>query len=87
MALPGITAQEYGIPAIADRLKNKKELEGYSYKYIKADMDDLAAMSELELIMTQGINGSGDVVILNKDKYTFMSQCFLIIEYLLKNAE
>ncbi len=85
--LPGFVAQEFTVPPMADKLKNKSGTEGYSVKYIKADMDDLGAMSDLELIMTGGVNGTGDIIILKEESFTFMTQRFICVQYLTKNPE
>ena len=61
--------------------------KGTPLKYIKADMDDLAAMSELQTILTQGLTGSGEIVILDRDKFTFMDRMFLIVNYAEKNPD
>lgn len=85
--LPGFTAQEFALPAMANGLKNKNEMSGYVVKYIKADMDDVTDMSELSLILTKGIDGSGDVIILNQGSFTFMTQMFQIVQYAERRAE
>lgn len=85
--MPGIQVQEFNLPAISDKLKNKTGAEGYSYKYFKADMDDLGGMSALEDIMTKGTNGSGEVVLLERSQFTFMDRCFQIVQFLKKNPE
>ena len=85
MAMPGIMAQEFSVPPIADSMKNKNEYSNYSVKYFKADMDDLVQMAELQVIMTRGIAGSGDVLILKEESFVFMSQRFICVQYLEKN--
>lgn len=85
--LPGINVQEFTLPPMADKLKNKTGLEGFSYKYFKADMDDLEAMMTLQEIMTKGTNGSGEVLIVDRSQFTFMDRCFQIIQFLQKNPE
>jgi hypothetical protein len=87
MAIPGLTTQEFALPAMADKLKNNKDMQGYTVKYIKADMDDLGAMSDLSSILTRGIDGSNEVVILNQSSFTFMTQMFQIVQYMEKNPE
>lgn len=85
--MPGIMTQEYPVPSISDKMKNKSELDGYSYHILKAEADDPVAMSELQLILTRSINGTGDVVLMDKDKFTFMDRYFIVLTYLEKNPE
>lgn len=85
--LPSIMTQELPIPGIADKLKNKNDYDGYSYKIFRADMDDLEDMSMLQTILTRGTCGSGEVVILERDKHFFMQSMYLIVGYLEKNPD
>jgi hypothetical protein len=84
---PSIVTNELSLPAMAPSQQSRTGLEGYTIKYIKADMDDLAAMSELQTILTQGLTGSGEIVILDRDKFTFMDRMFLIVNYAEKNPD
>lgn len=72
------------VPAMGDKLKNTPDLTGYSVKYIKACIDDLTEMAALQSIETRGISGNGDIIILDRDKYVFMKDYFLIVHYLEK---
>lgn len=56
----------------------------YNIKYIKADMDDITQMLELQLIETRGIRGDG-VLLLSFDKMTFMDRYFIILKYMEAN--
>lgn len=84
--IPGIMTEEFNLPAIADGLSNTlgKNLENYSVKYFKADMDDVSDVLELQNIETRALRGT-DIVLLKSDKYTFLERYFIIIQYLEKN--
>jgi hypothetical protein len=67
------------------KLNGQVDLSSYSVKYMKADIDDAAAMLELSTIETRAIHakpGDEDVVLLEKDKFTFMDKYFIILKYL-----
>lgn len=83
--IPGLM-NEMPIPAMADKLKNRQDYGDYSVKYIKSDIDDLAGMAELQSIETRGIAGD-NVILLDRDKYVFMNNYFIILHYLEKNPE
>jgi hypothetical protein len=86
MALPGLMTREFALPAVTDKLKNKNEWDGYSVKYYKADLDDLEDISMLQEIETRGLAGD-QIVILSFDKFTFMSNYYVIVRYMEKNPE
>ena len=79
--------QELPIPAMADKLKNKNDYDGYTYKIFRADMDDLEDMMKMQEILTKGTCGSGEVVIFERDKHFFMQSMYLIVGYLEKNPD
>lgn len=84
--MPGLTTREFALPAVGDGFKNKSAMDGYSVKYGKFDMDDLEDISLLQDIETRGLQGE-DIVLVEKDKFTFMSSYFIILKYLEKNPE
>lgn len=53
----------------------------YRVRYGKYDMDDMGAIAELEIIETKGLAAT-EIVVLNKDKYTFLEKYFLVVTYL-----
>jgi hypothetical protein len=55
----------------------------YRVRYGKFDLDDMGAMAELEIIETKGLKAE-EVVVLQKDKFTFMDKYFMIVTYLEK---
>lgn len=79
-----IEAKTFEMPGISEKFGTSKTLEDFSVKYFKADLDDLSALSELQRIETEGIKGQ-DVVVLTKDKFTFMEKYFIIISYMERN--
>lgn len=74
IALPGFGPAQQGAGL---------NLDDYRVRYIKLDMDDPGSVAEAEIIETRGLAGI-DIVVLNKDKFTFMDKYFLIIQYLEK---
>jgi hypothetical protein len=87
MAIPGMMIEEMPVPSMADGLKNvsSKDLDGYSIKYIKADMDDLAAVADLQRVETLGLRGDS-IILLNRDKYTFLERYFIVLQYMERNT-
>lgn len=79
-----IEARTFEMPGISDKMNPSKGLEGYSVKYFKADLDDEGDLLELQRIETDGIRGD-NVVILTKDKFTFMERYFLVVSYMERN--
>lgn len=62
----------------------KKSMENYSVKTMKVDIDDPVMCMELDKIQTEGIQGDR-IVILDKDKFTFMDKYFIVVTYMEKN--
>lgn len=58
----------------------------YAIKYLKANLDDLGQRTELEIIESKGIDGTGDIVIIAKDKFTFMKEYFMVVTYMERKA-
>lgn len=83
MTIPAMMINEFKVPAMADGLRNgPADLVGYQVKYCKADMDDLTETSALQEIETRGLNPNGNVVLLNRDKFTFMDKYFIVLQYM-----
>jgi hypothetical protein len=59
--------------------------ENYKVRYQKFDLDDPMHIAELETVETRGLRGV-DIVVLNKQSYTFMDRYMLIVTYLEKNV-
>ena len=57
--------------------------EKYRIRYYRADVTDLQEISELERILTEGLDGK-NIVILEKDKYSFQDRYFVVVTYLEK---
>lgn len=84
--LPGIVTEELSLPGITSKLGSggQKILNNYSVKYFKADIDNLEDLLTLQELETRSLRGD-EIVLLEKDKFIFMSQYFIIIKYLEKN--
>ena len=67
------------------KLSGTMNFESYTVKYLKADVDDTAALLELSAIETKALHakpGDEEIVLLDKDKFTFMDKYFIILKYL-----
>lgn len=65
----------------------KTGYEGFSVKYYKCDMNEPADVMELCTIETRALQskpGKEEVVLVDKDHYTFMDKYFIILKYLEK---
>ena len=58
----------------------------YSVKYMTVDFGDVGSIADLERIETLAIRNQG-VYILSKEKHTFLEKAFLIVGYLVKDAQ
>jgi hypothetical protein len=66
----------------------KQKLDKYAVRYLKVDIDDAAGVLELSSIETRALHANEkdpEVVLIDKDKFTFMDKYFLILKYLEKN--
>ena len=85
--LPGIVTEELSLPGISANISGavgKEIYDNYSVKYAKIDLDNLEDIATLQDIETRGLRGN-EIVILSKDKFTFMQSYYIIISYLEKN--
>ena len=81
-----IEPENIGMPSMGGPKSSKKlTMEDYSVKYLKADMSDRGEVAILEAVETRAIHGT-DIVLIDKDKFTFMDKYFIILKYLEKNT-
>lgn len=59
------------------------EADKHRVRYLKVDLDDLAALSELEILETKVLQGR-DVYVLDKTKYSFMDKMYILVQYVEK---
>lgn len=78
---PIITEEPSTFPGFGPKKAESVDLNDYGVRYAKIDMDDAGSRTELELLETKAIQNRG-IVILTKDKYTFMDKYFVIVSYL-----
>ena len=71
----------FEMPGISDKFNTANSVDGFAVKYFKADLDDLESLSMLQDIETRGLRGE-EVVLLEKDKFTFMEKYFIILKYM-----
>lgn len=57
--------------------------ENFAVKFYHANLMDISQVSELERILTRGLDGK-DIVIIEKDKYSFQENYFVVVTYLEK---
>ena len=72
-SLPGLTSKSSGI-----------DMKKYSVRYYKANLDEPVDVMTLQDIETKGVRGD-EVLILTRDKMSFMDKYFLVVCYLEKN--
>lgn len=76
-----LKTEEIGLPGYASI--KKKELENYVVRYLKANIDEPEQRAALESIETRGIRGE-EVVIIQRQTFTFTSSMFVVLTYLEK---
>lgn len=73
--------ENISFPGFAPQSASQFDIQKYRVRYAKIDLDDMGSVAELEILETKGLTGV-EVVILNKDKFTFMDKYFMIVTYL-----
>ena len=71
------------MPGVSSKVGGKNSLQKYSVKYFKANMDEPADIMELQDIETRAIHskaGEEEIVLMDKDKFTFMDKYFIILK-------
>ncbi len=69
------------IPGFGPAAPGEVDLKKYKVRYLKIDMDDVASVTELEILETAALRNDG-IFILNKDKFVFMDKYFFVVSYL-----
>lgn len=59
------------------------DAQQHRIRYLKIDLDDLGAITELEQLETKALRNEG-VYVLSKEKYTFLEKFFLVVQYVEK---
>ncbi len=85
MNIEQFTGSETSLPGMISEGKNSGVVssEKYAVRYYVANLSDMTMISELERILTKGLDGN-QIVILEKDKYSFQDQYFVVVTYLEK---
>ncbi len=82
MATAPMKVENISIPGFGQQTNSGKfDPLKYRVRYGKYDMDDMGAVSELEIVETKGLTGI-EIVVLNKDKYTFLEKYIMVVCYL-----
>lgn len=82
--MSNIVTQELGIPGLTGKLDSANAFDGYTIKYAKADLDEPVDIMFIQDIETRGLRGD-EIVVLNKDKFTFNEKYFIVLQYLEKS--
>jgi hypothetical protein len=76
-----IVSEDTGFPGFGPKKIDENDLYNYRVKYAMVDLMDPGSRAELEIIETKAVKGQG-VIVLTKDKYSFMDKFFIVISYL-----
>lgn len=79
-----IRTEELGLPGMTSRNTQGINLNEYSVKYFKADLGSDEDRTFLQDIETRGVHLNGGVMLLSRDKMSFMDRYFVIVQYLEK---
>ena len=77
----------FSLPGISEKLGDNgmPKIDGYSVKYFKADLNEVSDVMTLQQIETQALKGD-EIVLLDRDKFTFMEKMFIIVRYMEKES-
>lgn len=73
--------EDIGLPGMSGKSQGGIDVNNFTVRYCKACLDEPADVQLLEEIETKGLRGD-DIIVLNKEKYTFMEKFFIVITYL-----
>jgi hypothetical protein len=76
-----ITAEPMAFPGFGPKPVDESDFKNYSVKYAQIDIMDPGSRAELEIIETKAVKGQG-IIILTKDKFTFMDKYYMVVSYL-----
>jgi hypothetical protein len=72
---------EMSLPGFGPQAKD--DMSKYAVRYLKANLDEADQRIELETVETKGIRGE-DIVIIQRQNFTFMDKMFMVLTYLEK---
>ena len=78
-----LKTEELVLPGFGGNTNTGIDYKKYRVRYLKVEVGEPQDIATLEDIETRGISTT-DIVIINKDKFTFMDKYFLIVTYLEK---
>lgn len=79
-----IKQDEINLPGFGPAPKNS--MDKYAVRYCKANLDEIDQRMELEGIETRGLKGE-EIVIIQRQNFTFMDKMFIVLTYLEKVRE
>jgi hypothetical protein len=68
-------------PGFGPKALDESDYKNYKVRYAMIDIMDPGSRAELEIIETKAVKGEG-IIVLTKDKYTFMDKFFIVVSYL-----
>jgi hypothetical protein len=68
-------------PGFGPKQVDEGDFNNYRVRYAQIDIMDPGSRAELEIIETKAVKGQG-VIILTKDKFTFMDKYYMVVSYL-----
>lgn len=76
-----LKTEEISIPGFGPIAK--KSTDSYAVRYCKANLDEVDQRMALEEIETRGLKGE-EIVIIQRQNFTFMDKMFMVLTYLEK---
>lgn len=76
-----VNENESMFPGFGPKKVDEDDYHNYNVRYAHIDMMEPGSRTQLEIIETKAIRGQG-IIVLTKDKYTFMDKYFMVVSYL-----
>lgn len=76
-----LVQEESVFPGFGPKKTDESDLGNYRVRYAQIDIMDPGSRAELEIIETRAIKNEG-VIVLTKDKFTFMDKYYMVVSYL-----
>jgi hypothetical protein len=74
-------SEPFTFPGFGPKQVDEGDFNNYRVRYAQIDIMDPGSRAELEIIETKAVKGQG-VIILTKDKFTFMDKYYMVVSYL-----
>lgn len=74
------------LPGLSAKQKDPNNVyKGYRVKILKANLDDVSESLLATSILTQSLDGTNRIVLIDKTTYSFQSSFFIVLTYLEKS--